>query len=248
VGRRSKKLRDNDSNNSTFSSNSAGNGNGGAIDNSGTLTIVDSTFASNNAGSGGAITNDTGGNLTIDSSTFVSNTTNGTGGAICNTGSTAGLTITNSTFSSNSAAAGGAIYNQNTLAVRNSTFNGNSNSLDNSNGIVFQIGNSIIDQLASGTFSSLGYNLVSSAIGATFNPAATDQVGVSPALDALGNYGGPTQTMMPSLTSPAIAAVPPANCGATTDQRGQQSPSSLNANGYCDIGAVERQASDSSYP
>ena len=119
-----------------FSNNTCGNG--GAIRNAGTLTVLDSTFSGNTAdasnvpnegdGGGGAIYNATAAHLTVSGSTFVDNeATYGPGGAINNYEHE--LTVTNSTFSGNSAYLfGGAISNYNpvaTLSVTNSTFAGN---------------------------------------------------------------------------------------------------------------------------
>jgi len=67
-----------------------------------------------------------------------------------------------------------------------------------------------------------------------------------PRLDPLSNNGGSTQTHAPLLGSPAIDAVPAADCsnvgGAplTTDQRGVARPQGV----ACDIGAVESTAGD----
>jgi hypothetical protein len=55
-------------------------GNGGAIDNSGKLTVKRSTVSSNTASNGGAISNDAGATLTVQDSTFSHNTTTGVGG------------------------------------------------------------------------------------------------------------------------------------------------------------------------
>ena len=93
----------------------------------GALALAGLTVANGNqgVGSGGGIFND-GGVVTITSSTFSSNST-GRGGGIANFDGT--LTITNSTFSSNSTTQfhGGGIYNDNgTVTIANSTFSGNS--------------------------------------------------------------------------------------------------------------------------
>jgi hypothetical protein len=78
---------------------------------------------------------------------------------------------------------------------------------------------------------------------------ATDKVATpnDPQLNALGAWGGPTQTMLPvtprygGATSPVIDAIPAAACqtgvaaGITTDQRGVTRPQLVG----CDIGAVE---------
>jgi autotransporter family porin len=104
---------------------------GGAIFNSGILTVDNSTFTNNSASnSGGAIFNE--GILTVDNSTFTNNSaSNSGGGAINNNGGT--LTVENSTFTNNSATTGfggsnlgGAIENSGTLTIENSTFANNS--------------------------------------------------------------------------------------------------------------------------
>ncbi|MCA9967909.1 MAG: hypothetical protein KC423_26875, partial [Anaerolineales bacterium] len=99
--------------------------NGGAIYNSGTLTVTDSTFIGNSASdSGGGIYNGTG-MLIVTNSTFSGNAANYLGGGISNDNG-GPLTVTNTTFSSNSANYGGGIYNNfGTLTVTNSTFSGN---------------------------------------------------------------------------------------------------------------------------
>ncbi|MGA7620068.1 SBBP repeat-containing protein, partial [Candidatus Binatus sp.] len=74
---------------------SNGSGQGGGIDNEGTLTVTNSTFSGNQAANGGGIEN---------------------GGM---------LTVTNSTFSANQAADGSGIENNGTATVTNSTFFGN---------------------------------------------------------------------------------------------------------------------------
>ena len=89
------------------------------------LSLNNLTLDGGHASPGGAIYN--GGTLTITNSTFSNNSApNSDGGAIYNGGT---LTITNSTFSNNSApvTAGGAIENSvGTVRVINSTFSNNS--------------------------------------------------------------------------------------------------------------------------
>jgi hypothetical protein len=121
--------------NSIFSANSSGCV-GGGIYNGATLNVTNSTFSGNTAlGSncgGGAIYNATiFGNsvpatVIIADSTFSSNSAPaGGGGAILNVAGT--VTLTNSTIFGNSVLGiGGAILNEDTLTVTNSTFSGNS--------------------------------------------------------------------------------------------------------------------------
>ena len=114
--------------NCTFTGNTANSSgsaacSGGAIANSGTMTITGSTFSSNSAASdGGAIYND--GSLTIGTSSFTNNTAASDGGAIRSGGT---LTISASTFAGNTAASvGGAIDSTDpTLSIVNSTFANN---------------------------------------------------------------------------------------------------------------------------
>jgi hypothetical protein len=74
---------------------------------------------------------------------------------------------------------------------------------------------------------------------------ATDQPSTDPELRSLGDHRGPTVTYLIAPTSTAIDAI---TLGASTlcdatypvDQRGLSRP----AGAGCDVGAVERQASD----
>ncbi|HEY8562948.1 MAG TPA: choice-of-anchor Q domain-containing protein [Pyrinomonadaceae bacterium] len=81
---------------------------GAAIVNEGSLTVADAAFTFNNGGGflGGAITHDTGSTtLSVTNSTFISNTA-GYGGAIGSNGLT--VTVTNCTFTENTAVSGSA--------------------------------------------------------------------------------------------------------------------------------------------
>ncbi len=113
-------------------------GSGGAIYNSGTVNIQQgSSFTGNKAStSGGAVYNT--GTTNISNATFTNNggTTTGSGytaagGAIysntsvANNGIIADLTISNTTFSGNSANSGGAIYNGSTATITDSNFTNN---------------------------------------------------------------------------------------------------------------------------
>ncbi len=107
--------------------NGVGN-DGGAVNNSGNLNVVNSTFKKNTAvahgatvvyGKGGAINNY--GNLTVIGSTFTGNIA-GSGGAIYNSGN---MNVKSSTFTGNKANIAGAIYNQGNMNAQNSTFTSN---------------------------------------------------------------------------------------------------------------------------
>jgi hypothetical protein len=94
----------------------------------------------------------------------------------------------------------------------------------------------------SGPVTSSGYNLIGNTQGCT-GFISTDLTGNPPALGALGNNGGPTQTHAPFGSSFAVDAGNPAGClgltgtNLTVDQRGQTRPFGPR----CDIGAVEIQ-------
>jgi len=71
----------------TIKGGNAGSGNGGGVDNSGTLTVSNSVFSSNSAGTyGGGLDNEGGGTATVSNSTFTSNSAGSLGGGINNGG------------------------------------------------------------------------------------------------------------------------------------------------------------------
>jgi hypothetical protein len=98
---------------------------GGAIENEGELTLTACTLSGNAAKNGGAIGNAANATLTVTDSTFSGNTaTPGGGGAIDNQGTVKDLS--NSTFSANVAGTwGGALYTMGPVNVTNSTFSAN---------------------------------------------------------------------------------------------------------------------------
>jgi predicted outer membrane repeat protein len=97
---------------------------GGAISNSGTLTITNSTFKNNQAstGQGGAIYNT--GALTLTGATFTGNLATTGGGAVFSSGP---LTITGGLFNSNNAlnGLGGGVLSTGALSVSGVEFNAN---------------------------------------------------------------------------------------------------------------------------
>ena len=103
-----------------------GSGNGGGIDNTGTLTVLDSTVSNNAAGSGGGIFNDSDGTLTVENSTVSGNAASSLGGGIENQGT---ATVEYSTVGHNTASFGGGGIGidtgggsePTTIAVTNST-------------------------------------------------------------------------------------------------------------------------------
>jgi hypothetical protein len=95
------------------------NGNGGAIDNRETLTIVDSTITDNSASFGGGIHNT--GILSVESSEITGNRAN-FGGGLRN-GRLA--TVTDSSIADNRATQGGGVFNFGNLTVTDSIVSGN---------------------------------------------------------------------------------------------------------------------------
>jgi len=239
---------------------------GGGISNVGTLTINSSTISGNflplnGFDVGGGIYN--AGTLTINSSTISGNHTGqayGYGGGVANDGT---LTINNSTVSGNNVygalsdgggVLNGVFNNQSALAINNSTISGNSAPIGAGGGIanggVATLQNSILANSSSGgdcfgSVTSNGYNLSSDNTCSFSGPG--DMNNTDPMLGALGNYGGPTQTIPLLSGSPAIDAGNPSGCTdgnghlLTTDQRGQPRPDPEDTGG-CDMGAYESQS------
>jgi hypothetical protein len=254
----------------TITNNATGTHNayGGAIYTQAKTTISDSTISGNmtsgSIGHGGGIFAVSPA-LTIMNSTISGNSAT-TGGGIY----TGALTLINSTVSDNNAVgAGGGIYHSagtmglyNVTIAGNTANNGNTGQIGggvtNASGVAnFQntiIGNNIRVQLinghpvaepsdCSGALTSAGYNIISE--NTDCHPSGLGVTVTSPNLDALADYGGPTQTQALLTGSPAVDAGNPAGCtdnlGAplTTDQRGYSRPSP--AGSPCDIGAFELQ-------
>lgn len=214
---------------STFSGNAAGTDGGGV--NCTNAAISGSTFSGNMARFGGAITDGGDGLVTVTNSTFSGNSGSGAdnaGGGIYAEDST--LTVSNSTFSGNLASSGGGVYsNANITTISNTILAGSSggNCAAVNGGTITNSGNNISDDGTCGFGTSTGGN--GKTIGDNVNPLL--------ASDGLSNNGGPTQTIALQATSPAVAAVPLAQCTTTTDQRGNPRPAPrYNA---CDVGAYE---------
>jgi Chlamydia polymorphic membrane protein (Chlamydia_PMP) repeat len=218
--------------NSTVSGNTAHYGGGIYNFNHGTLTLTNSTVSGNSASNdGGGIYNYSNGTATVANSTISGNSSIQTGGGMLNV-SQSMLAITESTVAGNSAGNGGGIYNNS-----NSTLLLKSTVVANSSG-----GNC---SLPGGVATSDGYNLSDDASCSAFLTSVTDQNNVvSLGLDpgGLQNNGGPTKTIALLSTSPAVDAIPVADCTladetttVATDQRGVKRPQGP----ACDIGAFE---------
>src|SRR5579884_1015985 len=237
---------------STISNNIAG-GDGGGINNAGTMTIEDSTISGNQGSflGGGGVFNSEFGTGTIRNSTI------------------AGNSATSSAF----AAAGGGVFNSGVLGISDSTIAGNqainagigafgggiyTPSLSFRPNMVTTLTNTIVANNFIGAFQNIpsdmygvvastsANNLIGDGNGETgiTNGSNGNLVGqtnalLDPKLAALGNYGGPTQTMELLPGSPAIDTGTSTVPGGLplTDQRGL--PRIIN--GVVDIGADEYQ-------
>ncbi len=224
-----------------LSNNTAAN-NGGGIYSGGTLTVTNSTFSTNTASTGdganGGGIYSGGGTLTVNYSTFSGNTASGhDGGAIFADNP---ASISNSTFSGNQALAGGAIANlSGTMTVGNSIFSGNS---------AIDYGAGLLNGATLNATGNLFYNNLNGGTteGDCFNCTPTNSVSGNPNLATLGNYGGPTPTMLPLPSSAAICAgssslIP---VGFSKDQRGDVNTNTSYSNyttgpACVDLGAVQ---------
>ena len=249
---------------------------GGAIFNSGALTIHGSIISGNSSDGGGGIYN--GGTLTVDYSTISGNISGnnvaGRGGGIYNQGT---LTLTNSTVSGNLAGAyGGGIYNTGTLTLNNSTVSNNTSDSDDDNvgdgGGIFRAGGTVnikgsivagnkkgtsgtavATADCSNTMTSQSYNLTGSGTGC--NLSGTGDVTVTPAdvfttvLGSLASNGGPTQTHALLTGSPALDQIPSGtnSCGIAPLDLDQRGVTRPQGT-HCDIGSFESLPPDTTAP
>lgn len=165
---------------------------GGVINRAGgSLAVTNSTFSDNSAdeGDGGGIFNDISAKLTVINSTFSGNNVSDVGGGIANSGI---LTVTNSTFSGNSADnGGGGIFNEN-IATLKSTILANEASGGNCAGIatppVTDAGYNISDDDScgfSGTSVNNSTTLNLDPAGLTNNGGLTQTIALEPNSQAL---------------------------------------------------------------
>jgi predicted outer membrane repeat protein len=238
--------------NSTISGNTSGHGGGGIRIDSGDLALDRSSVSDNTSGdSAGGIYN--AGKLTITNSTVSGNTAAASqyGGGIFTANV---LIVTNSTISGNTAGHGGGIYGNAVVTITSSTISGNT---AGEGGAIYSDGtvtfsNTLADGDCARThpFLSAGGNIESPGDTCGLDHP-TDQVAVTPEALNLGPLepnGGPTLTQLPIAGSPAIDAIPSADCvydddgdpgtpevPLAKDQRGVARPQGAG----CDIGAVE---------
>ena len=254
-----------------FIPNNGTNGRGGAIATNNTnLNVYRVTFIGNNADHGGSCCGGGGAifwfgqTVNIDQSSFISNDGR-FGGAI--DGGVGTLNITNSTFTQNTAEAGGAITiaDSTNATASNSTFYGNSVGSGSGGAITIGQGGSTFTFInatishntggqGSGIFNLNTLNVTNSIVASnsgssdivnfgSFNNGGHNIIGSDPGLDPNGlqNNGGPTKTVALEQNSAALDAADDAVCAAAPvnnlDQRGITRPQGA----HCDIGAYEAE-------
>jgi hypothetical protein len=232
---------------STFTGNAAGGqggngegafGFGGAISNFNNvspLTVSGSTFAGNTAGGQGGAGN--GGAIrvhsvsarsaSISNSTLVGNAAGGggaagDGGAIEVDGAVS-ATLASVTIDENEAGTGGTgagIAGAGAVTAKATLVSGNTGATN------------CDVPVASSSYSLEGPPPGDASCG--FDLPSAD-----PLLEPLADNGGPTETQALAAASPAVDAVPAAQCPTKVDQRGEPRPD--NGKAVCDIGAFELQ-------
>jgi hypothetical protein len=241
-------------------SNGGSGGSGAGIEATSDLSVATSTIALNTTGGGGSGGN--GGNGAADI-----NVPGGSGGNGGPGGSGAGLdggttTVSSSTISGNSVGAGGTGGTGgigNTCGGPGCLFlvptqagggaNGPAGAGAGTNGAATTLLADLVATQTSGSdcgnaagITDDGYNLDGDG-SCDLTTGTGDISGVDPQLGPLGNYGGPTQTMVPGPGSPAEFVIPPNTTLDTivvcprTDQTGASAP--LAGEGGCTIGATE---------
>ncbi len=213
---------------STISGNRA-TGDGGGLGIAAAGTIRNSTVSGNSADSDGDATEPyygAGGGLNL---------------AYGYGSSSAPLSIENTTIAANSAFVGGGInvYGED-AAELSSSLVGDNTAVEGGNDIATAADSSVV----------LGFSLVEDLGSSSFSeaPAGSNRLNLDPMLGPLTDNGGPTETQLPALLSPAVDNGV-AN-GLTADQRGlartsdlASVPNQAGADGT-DMGSTELQASD----
>ncbi len=247
---------------STISGNSAGDEGGGIVlygqKDGVTTMIASSTIAANSAegsDAGGIALMGTSGSApgptVIENSTISGNSAVGRGGGIYTYNNADNeRTIRNSTVVDNTAGSGGGVYE---FASDNGGVGSTSDDVTVSSTIFADNSPTDLANNASvppqGSFVT-GFSLIEDSGDAelTESPAGSNIIGENPDLGPLASNGGPTQTHLPSISSPVLDAGI-AN-GLATEQRGLARTSELQlvpnqaGSDATDIGSVEIQAAD----
>ena len=198
--------------------------------NAGGTSIMNCTFRQNHCGyAGGSIHNGPGLHMRLEGSTFVDNASDWVAGSVVNEGF---LSVRNSTLSGNRSDDTGAITNWGgSVTILGCTLSGNQSNtggnITNSDG-EFSMGNALLDGQLSGSFVSLGHNIIGVGDGSSGWTAA-DLVGssadpVDPVIGPLADNGGPTWTHALLPGSPAMNSGNNSLVDSPDDQRGAGFP------------------------
>lgn len=220
--------------------NSSASFGGGLInEGAGILTVLDSTFSNNSANAGGGLTN--AGTASFTRCTISGNTAGSAGGVedINNT------TLTNCTITGNTASAGGGggLSTVGTLTLINCTITANDATdpfgFNGGGGVLLDFGATLNleNSIVAGNTSSLVGEENVSGFGTT-NTSGNNLTSGDPELNALGSYGGYTDTMPPLIGSVSAGAGISLPSTPLTDQRGFP-----RVVGVLDLGAAETATS-----
>ncbi|HEY4359216.1 MAG TPA: MBG domain-containing protein [Acidobacteriaceae bacterium] len=207
---------------------------GGILISGGTFTLNGSTVSGNSAVEAAGMFV-SGGTVTVNNSTLSGNTSTGGGGGAIGISNTGGSTTLNQVTLTGNTASGGAGVTvfQGAVTLNNSTVAGNSAS----------VGAGILT--TSGSTANVNGSIVTDAVTnlGTYTPTNTVTTG---SFTALGNYGGPTQTMLPLPGSAGICSVPTSSITPAiatnqnyTDQRGATHSAAYCTSTQLDAGAVQ---------
>jgi predicted outer membrane repeat protein len=217
----------------TLTGGNAGEENGGAILNTGSLTLEKCRFVKNRARDGGAIQNKTGW-VRVTDCYFSENVAENAGGAVYLDGIVS-VAFRNCTFAQNRAHRGGAIFSQGASSYTNCTFTENrcesadGNTDSTAGGAILAMtslyltSTTVVDnhqEEGGGIFFEAGghaiaYDSIIADNTATsgnipnhpfphFHDKGGNLLGIDPMLAPLGDYGGPVPTMPPMPGSPAV--------------------------------------------
>jgi len=242
-----------------ISGNSAESQGGGLFADEAAVDIMHSTIEDNSAPQGAGICVETAAAFRLGTSTVAGNISTDAGGGLYNNGTP--VTVVNSTLQGNTAggtAGGGAIFQgSGSLRLHNSTLAGNTDTggyaagLYVGNGTInvantIMAGNSSTDCKSYVAWASNTSNLIQ-VNDASWDCPAPALTG-DPKLGALGDNGGPTDSMALRAGSPALEAGDGTTCTDVNtvdgvDQRGRLRPIDGDQNGTatCDVGAFEHQ-------